>query len=256
MKLNVLVALTSAALLSQPSLASDDCKYEREIKHIAELNGVEDIFVAAGAGALFIQGSKDRNDILIQARLCASDKSMLNEMGVRASQNSETTYVKTHIPQTMLSIGHSYARIDLNVIVPASTKLGVSDSSGAAQVGNVRELDMIDSSGKLIITNIAGDVKVKDSSGKLVLKEIGGNVQIVDSSGAIEGENIGESVLVIRDSSGGIRLKNIGKDVTIERDSSGSINVDTVAGDFSVLKDSSGGIYHKNVSGKVQVPDD
>jgi len=255
MKFITLTALSLAALLSQPSIARDDCKFEREINRIAELNGVEEIFVAAGAGKLFIQGSKERDDILIQAKLCASSESVFEEMDIRASQNSDTTFVKTHIPERMLSVGYDYASIDLNVIVPASTKLGVSDTSGAAQVGNVRQLEMVDSSGKLVITNIEENVKVKDSSGKLVLRDIGGDVEIVDSSGAIEAENVGQSVVVLRDSSGGIRLKNIGKDVLIKRDSSGAIAVDTVGGDFSVLKDSSGGIRHKNVVGKVQIPD-
>ena len=255
MNYTVLITVAFAACLSQASMARDYCKHQREINRSAELNGVKDIYVKAGAGKLFIQGSPERDDILIQAIICASDQSVFDEMDVRASQNADTTFIKTHIPERKFAVGNNYARIDLNVIVPADSNLGVADSSGAAQVGNVRQLDMIDSSGRLVINDVEGDVKVKDSSGKLVLRDIGGNVQIVDSSGAIEAENIGQSVTVVHDSSGGIRLKNIGKDVTVQHDSSGGIDVDTVAGNFSVLEDSSCGIRYKNVGGQVQIPE-
>ncbi|MFT7525619.1 MAG: DUF4097 and DUF4098 domain-containing protein YvlB [Arenicella sp.] len=230
-----------------------DCEHSRNLERSLELNSLNQLSVEAGAGILVIQGESGQKNITIKAKLCSSDKDILDEMDVVARLTDEKVQIVTRFPKSSW-LNNKSAHIDLSLVVPSSMSLEVKDSSGEANVSNVAALDMQDSSGRLEIEKIAGDLKVTDSSGELVIRGVGGDVELTDSSGGIYVKNIEGSLLIVADSSGEIEVKDVAKDVTIERDSSGSIEVKNVGGDFTVGRDSSGGIKHKNVAGKVKLP--
>ena len=229
------------------------CEHSRNIERSLELNSLNQLSVEAGAGILVIQGESDQKNIMIKAKLCSSDKAILDEMDVVARLTAEEAQIVTRFPKSSW-LNDKSAHIDLRLVVPSSMSLEVKDSSGEASVSNVAALDMQDSSGSLEIEKIAGDVKVSDSSGELVIQGVGGDVELTDSSGGIYVKNVKGSLLVVADSSGAIEVKDVAKDVTIERDSSGAIEVKNVGGNFTVGRDSSGGIRHKNVAGTVKLP--
>ena len=237
-----------------PAIFADNCEYERKIERSVDLKGAKQIAVEAGAGSLAIFGEQGRNDVMINAKLCAPEKEQLDKMDVLFRVNSDSAVFETHYAYET-NKHHKYsASIDLELRVPSSSILDVADSSGAATVKNVQQLKMIDSSGELKIENIAGNLIVKDSSGEMTIKSIKGDVEVTDSSGGIYIKDVGQSVLIHADSSGCIEVKNVTKDVMVKRDSSGGIEVKDVGGDFTVEKDSSGGIRYKNVAGKVSLP--
>ena len=251
-----LICTTFLSIIT-PALAwGDDCKYSREIKREASLASSSNIIVAAGAGALKIEGDKKRTTALIHAKLCSKDESQLADMNVSSGLESDALRIETVFAKDKLwNLGNNDASIDLVVYVPASAELNVNDSSGEAHVSGVASLDMVDSSGELTIEGIAGDVKVKDSSGSLSIDEVAGSVWVTDSSGGIEVANVIGNFTVEVDSSGSIEANNIGENVLVRVDSSGSIGVSDVGGDFIVGKDSSGGIRHENVSGEIRLPE-
>jgi hypothetical protein len=243
------------SLFLNSAIAGDYCKYSREINKTMDLGAVSNLVVEAGAGELIIKGDASRDDILIEAKLCSSDKDLLGKMDVLSRIDGEKAQIRTKFPDKKLSNSFDSTSIDLELSVPASMSLEVDDSSGEARVLKVAELRMRDSSGRLDIESIAGNLSVQDSSGEMNIENVGGDVELTDSSGGIYVQEIKGNLRVIADSSGAIEAKDIGKDVIIERDSSGAIEVKNVGGDFTVEKDSSGGIKYRNVTGKVSLPD-
>jgi hypothetical protein len=240
--------------LSVSAAHAGDCEHSRKIERVIAAENLSLVDIQAGAGALHIAGDESRSDIEIYALLCAENKDDLRQMDVASKANAERVSIETRMPKDSGWTGDNYASIDLSVKVPARMMLEVKDSSGEALVEKVRSLVMIDSSGKLEIEHIDGDVKVTDSSGELRLEDIKGNVEVNDSSGAIKARDVTGTFHVIVDSSGEIDAKRIGKDVIVDKDSSGSITVRKVGGDFIVRKDGSGGIDYKEVAGKVDIP--
>lgn len=241
-------------LFSNATLAWDNCKYEREIERVVNIESAELLEVEAGAGSLEIKGS-DRTDIAIKATLCSEDEDALAKMDVSSAVKSGVVHIETELPnKSWMGSYNTQMSINLILTVPSSLRLDVEDSSGEASVKNVASLNMKDSSGELMIKDIAGDVSVVDSSGELNIKNIGGNVDVTDSSGDMYAKNIGGDFVVDADSSGEIDIEQVGRNVLIKRDSSGAIKVEDVTGDFTVKADGSGGIEHDNVGGTVSLP--
>lgn len=229
-----------------------NCKYEREVERVVDIEGAELLTVIAGAGMLAIEGG-EREDIVIKAKLCSEDEDLLAEMDVSSVVSSGSIGVETEFPEKGWG-GNKQMTIDLELRVPAKLNLQVADSSGEASVKGVASLNMKDSSGELNIHNIAGDLELVDSSGEMKLSNIGGNAKVTDSSGAMSVENIKGDFVVEADSSGDIDVKNVKNNVLIKRDSSGSIEVQNVGGNFTVQADGSGGIRHSDVAGQVSLP--
>ncbi|NND83362.1 MAG: DUF4097 family beta strand repeat protein [Gammaproteobacteria bacterium] len=247
------LALVGVLLMSNGVYAGD-CQHTRHLQRSVAMNNVDLIELIAGAGRLEVVGEKDRDNVEIEAYLCASSEELLEGLDVTDQLSANTLKIETAYPNEGIWNSYQEMKIDLTVLVPEAAALDVTDSSGSAEIENVRQLTLVDSSGKIRIREIGGDVRVKDSSGGISIKGVAGDVDLTDSSGGIDVENVQGTVLVRADSSGSIDVGNVGKDVLVRRDSSGSIRVKNVAGDFTVEKDSSGGIHYKDVVGTVNLP--
>lgn len=248
----------SSLLMSSAQAFSwgNDCEYSRDLDRELSLNSIRHIYVEAGAGSLEIRGDDSLDSVMIDAKLCAEEEAQLAEMDVLSELKGKALYIETDLARgDFWNRNSDGAYIDLIVRVPADSQMDVKDSSGAAEIRDVASLLMVDSSGELIIEDIAGDVRVTDSSGAVSIEQIAGNVSVTDSSGSIAVYEVTGDFTVEVDSSGGIEAEQIGGNVLVKTDSSGSIDVNQVAGNFTVRQDSSGGIYHKNVGGRVSLPD-
>lgn len=237
--------------------AAEQCKHKNEFERVFDVSELTDLAIKVGAGSLLVKGqdiadsSMVKGDsAVVKAHACASSESVLKKLDVVFDAGSAT--INTEIPDN--EGWTDYARIDLEIILPKRLNLDVRDSSGEAKVQNITSLVMVDSSGELQISKVAGSVEVTDSSGALSIQDIKGDVQVTDSSGAIEASDISGNFTVLVDSSGGIDIERVAKNVLIKVDSSGSINVLDVDGDFTVGKDGSGGIRYNKVKGKVSLP--
>lgn len=251
------LSLVLVSLFTISTAIAGDCEYSKKVSRSLDLNGVKQIRVDAGAGGLDITGVEGLDEIVIDAKVCASEQSLLDASDIEQKITAGRAEIYTEIAKDSSSWNWSseYAYIDLELKVPANAVLEVRDSSGEATVKNVAELNMKDSSGELTIADIAGNLTVTDSSGALNINDIGGEVEVTDSSGGIYISDVKQGVLVVADSSGSIEAKRIGRDVHVRADSSGSISVKDVGGDFRVDRDSSGAINYKRVAGKVSLPE-
>lgn len=251
----VFAGLTSISTTSEAFSWGDDCEYSREIKREVSIDEATLLKVDAGAGKLEVKGDDSLKTVLINAKLCAGSESQLADMDVVSELKDDAAYFDTVLAKGKLwNTGNDGSYIDLTLHVPKGANLDVTDSSGQASVDGVASLEMVDSSGSLVIENIGGNVRVEDSSGSLTIEEVSGSVWVTDSSGSIEVRDVKGDFTVNVDSSGSIEAERIVGNVLVRTDSSGSINVTEVGGDFTVGQDSSGGIYHKNVNGEVNIP--
>lgn len=237
--------------------AADDCKFQREFELSLDLEDSESLVVIARAGTLTVTGAERAGEVRISGRACVSEEDWLDASGIESSGGNPAR-VEVVLPDVdggWSLWGDRYARLDLELELPADLHLDIRDSSGSMDLAGIGSADIRDSSGSIEINDAAGPLSVWDSSGSISFSRIRGDVTIEsDSSGSIRGDDIGGSVLIKRDSSGSIRFSDVTGDFTVERDSSGEIVARGVGGDFTVLKDGSGGIHHENVSGEVTVP--
>jgi len=246
------------ALLATGSVQAWDCAYERELEVALNLDGSEQLSIAAAAGDLKITGHAGSSEARIRGKVCASKEEWLEQSSIDTGGGRDASIVVS-LPTTDNSwslLGSSYVYMDLEIDVPADIALDVRDSSGDIEIDGTGAVRVKDSSGDLEIDNVHGDVVLEDSSGDIDLAAITGNVTVrQDSSGDIDGRRIEGSVRIEKDSSGDIRFRDVRDDFVVERDSSGDITADTIGGDFRVLKDGSGEVRSNDVSGEVEIPD-
>lgn len=257
-----LICSVLLAACSVPVMADweEDCKYSRDIETQLDVDGTDLLVIVARAGTLVINGGSDDSRVEINGKVCVSKEEWLDDSDIE-TREGDTARVEVELPDIdggwSLWGGNRYARIDLELVVPANLALDIKDSSGSMKLYGAGPASIIDSAGSITVEDSHGTVRVKDSSGSIRFARIEGDVIIEsDSSGSISGKDIRGSVLVKRDSSGSISFSDVQGDFTVERDSSGSISADGVGGDFVVLKDGSGGIRSSGVKGEVRVPAD
>jgi hypothetical protein len=243
--------------LFSTSLQAWNCKYEKEINQVLDLEGSEVLTILAGAGDLEIEGDDDVSVATIRGKVCVSEEDWLEEsrVDVIRGSNAEIAVELPEISSSWSLMGSNYAYIDLQITVPDNLRLEIKDSSGDVEIEGVSTLSLKDSSGDVRLEDIEGSVTLNDSSGDLVLEDIEGDVTVEsDSSGDIRGRDVDGSVLIRRDSSGDIQFVDVSRDFTVERDSSGDITAKGVGGDFNVVADGSGDIVAKNVDGEIHKP--
>ena len=112
------------------------------------------------------------------------------------------------------------------------------------------DLEIVDGSGSIVVTNVAGDIEIDDDSGSIKMSGVGGDVRIDDGSGSISLVDVGANVN-IRDGSGSITVRRVGGSVVVD-DGSGSINVSEVEQDLIIEGDGSGGLNFSDIKGRVE----
>lgn len=236
------VAVMGMSGFSGPVVDADGlrhCTFERDVDLTVGGNDVASLYIDAGAGDLEVEGRADVEAISVQGRICASHEDFLEVLDVTTDRSGDAVSVRTHYPPDSERGSGSWsqrtASIDLVVLVPLGTVIEIEDSSGEVTLSGTGSLTIDDSSGKLDIRDVDGDVAIEDGSGGIEIHGVRGGV-------------------LLRDGSGGIDISDVGEDVRIVSDGSGSISVEGVGGDFVVGSDGSGSIRHGAVEGRVEVP--
>lgn len=120
--------------------------------------------------------------------------------------------------------------IDLTVRVPKSLALEIDDSSGPMVVEDVAgDVVIDDSSGEIRVARLGGRLDIDDNSGDIDIRDVAGDIAIDDGSGDIDILKAGAGVKV-DDGSGDITIDGVGGDVLIEDSGSGRVRIDNVKG--------------------------
>lgn len=241
--------VTSFILLLLPVIAlANDCRYERKVSYSLPSSALEQLSVQAEAGSLSVHGAEVGSDIFIEATLCSSNKSELEEMDVSHTRRGGVEYIETVIPDIHWAFWNShYAYIDLDVTIAQGLSVAIKDGSGAIVVSGVGDLRIDDGSGEISVRSIAGDLSIDDGSGEINIEDVGGDVDIDDGSGEIKVSGVIGNV-EIDDGSGFIRIAEVRGTVSI-RDGSGGIDVRDVDQEVVIVEDGSGSVELRRVNG-------
>jgi hypothetical protein len=263
-------------LVSAPAFAWGECEHSATREAAIDVGTARKLALATGAGDLRVIADAKATRATAVGKACASSEELLAAIQLVTRNDGGVPTIKADMPEYESSwLGNTYAYLDLEVRVPASVALTLSDSSGDVDVDGVASLDAHDSSGDLDVRGVAGEVQVtdssgdvnvrdagsvripNDSSGDLELSSIKGDVLVEsDSSGDIDIDDVAGNAMVRSDSSGDIVFADVTGSATVDRDSSGGIRATGIGGDFIVRSDGSGGVSHSGVKGRVDVPDE
>lgn len=198
-------------------------------------------FVDAGAGSLVLRGDSGADRIHVKAEIYQVEPGDNYTLSLEADGDGIARLVSEIEPR----LGKNNDRIDLEIRVPRSLEVDLTDGSGSISIAGVAgPLVVDDGSGSLKIEDIGADVTIDDGSGSIGVENVQGNLRIEDGSGSITVRQTAGDVM-IDDGSGSIDVDDIGGIVTV-RDGSGSINVDGAA-DFELLSDGSGSVNVSNL---------
>lgn len=240
--------------LAHPVAAFDwDCRHSAERRATIDATGAARIVVYARAGDLTVAPGAGMT-VTGHGKACASSEEYLQQTQLLTRRVGDTVEVVVRTPDDMKGIGLLYASLDLELEVPATVPVEVTDSSGDVEIHDVRLVQLTDSSGDVRLSNLPADVTIQDSSGDLRVEHAQGRVRITDSSGDIVVRGAG-SVEIPTDSSGEIDIEHVAGSVRIDQDSSGDVRIADVGRDVRLLNDSSGDVFISRVKGTVQVPD-
>ncbi len=236
-------------LASAPALAWSGCRHEAPRALTENLEGIRAVEIWALAGSLEVRGSS-RADLSAEGRACTSDEARLPEVRLTSRRLDDVLQIRVEMPEG----DYGYAVLDMEVELPDSLPVRVSDSSGDLEIRGVASLELTDSSGDVEISDVPGEVTVlRDSSGDMEIRRVGPVTIEVDSSGNVDVESAA-SVAVRTDTSGDLRFRDIRGDVAVGSDSSGDIVARGVGGRFTVEADTSGEIRTRDVVGEVRLP--
>jgi len=243
------------ALLAVPvtAIAVDgNCRFSAERRGSLDTSGAERVEILARAGDLSVRPASGAT-VSAEGRACASSQAFLGQTQLQVRREGNVVQVRVLVPERMTGIGTFYASLDLQVQVPASLPVHVTDSSGDITLDGVRVVRLQDSSGDIVAQRLLADVEIDDSSGDLRVEETAGDVRVNDSSGdvVIRGAR---SVHIPQDSSGDISIGRVAGNVLIDQDSSGDIVIAGVGGNVELRADGSGQVRVTDVKGSVRVP--
>lgn len=265
------VALLSC-ILAAPAW-SQECRFSSD--RAANFSGtIKKVVISAGEGSLKVSGGGA--SVSAKGIACASAEAILSKITLESRREGDVVYLTVVVGSagmgSMFSL-NKYASLDLDITVPKTAQLSITDTSGDIELSDVGPTEINDDSGDLLLKNINGDLDVTDESGEMRIISVAGRLTVKDSSGGIDIEDVRSDVKialdgagdmsivkvtgnvdVVEDSSGDITIREINGSVVVGKDGSGDIRVTEVTGKFSVMQDSSGEILHDHVRGSVRMP--
>ena len=235
-----------ASFLPHGLSAQRQCEFRDDV----ELRGTAEaeLHIDAGAGQLVVTGSEGTGVIHVSATLCASDRERLEALEVSLDGDR----IRTDYPNQRGGWANNYARIDLEIEVPAGTSVQIEDGSGSLTIRGVGDVELKDGSGSAHIENV-GSVLVEDGSGSLRIEDANGDVEVRDGSGSMTISGVTGGV-VIEDGSGSIVIETVGGSVRIDEVGAGGVNVRDVERDLVVNDGRRERIRYSDVRGVVDLP--
>jgi hypothetical protein len=229
---------------------ASECEFEAPRDAVRPAAGIDRLEVVARAGALKIEGVRGLAEIRARGHACAPNEAMLGDLDLIDEQIGSALRLEVRIPERY-GRGRGDPRLDLVIEVPLGLAVGIEDSSGAIDLHGLGSVDVVDGSGELSASDIAGRVHIEDGSGAIRLRGVAGDVTVTDGSGEIVVDGVTGGI-ELSDGSGAISVRDVTGSVIVRRDGSGQISVDDVGGDLIVERDGTGGVSYRNVAGTVR----
>lgn len=288
----VLFAGAALAAVSFCAAGAEQCRYSAPRNAELDAAGLKSLSVEIGPDSLAIRGQSGLMKIVVHGTACASDEKWLQSIKVETTRRGDTAKVVARDGVHFSLFGGAYAYLKLDVRVPPSLAVKLTEGSGDAGVHDLAALDAELGSGDLKVNGVAGEFALSVGSGDVVASDVGsfalssvgsGDVSVDGVKGDAHAGSVGSGDLGLRNvkgnvsigsvSSGDVKLAEVGANVTVGSIGSGDVNVaqadgnvridsvgsgdveaNGVGGDFTVGAMGSGDIRHHGVKGKVSIP--
>ncbi len=248
------------ALLIPGKIRAQDDAYTAPRNAVVNAVGARSIRVVAGAGFLHINGRPGLTQVRVTGIARASSRRILDEIKLQAERQGDVVLIKMVVSEGGGSFWdhfhmNFYQALDLTIDVPVAAPLDVSDGSGETTIKGTGPVTIVDGSGDLEVSGIAGKVNITDGSGNITIRGVDGDVYVDDGSGNIDANNVTGNFTIGDDGSGSVDIAGVGGTMRINEKGSGAVNVSRVGGDFIVDSKGSGSIDYDTVKGSVNIPE-
>jgi DUF4097 and DUF4098 domain-containing protein YvlB len=264
-------------LLALTPALNDSCQHEAARDLDVPRGGARALTIELAAADAEVEGVAGLAGIEVRGRACARSAEALADMSVEQRREGDRIVIVARESRHDhgWSIGTAAQGLRLTVRVPADMPVKISSASGDSRVKGVAALEIDSSSGDVVLSDIAGAVRLRLSSGDARGDHIGalqiehvtsGDVTIRDVAGDARIGRIGSGDLRLSDvhgavtvdaiGSGDITLSAVARDVSIGPVGSGDVRIDGVGGDLKLdSRRDDEDVRYRNVAGKVTFRD-
>ena len=198
--------------------------------------GLQSIRIDAGAGSLEVIGVAGAHAIQVKATVSVPEsdadeakQAIASDMTLTLEERGSQAVLTSRFESGWRLRGDSPV-VHLEVRLPASLALDVTDSSGSITISGVHsDISVDDSSGSIRMRDVGGAVRIDDGSGSVSVTDAHGDLHITDGSGSIDVRNVMGSV-VVDDGSGSVSISDVGGDLIVKDDGSGALRYSNIAG--------------------------
>ena len=252
-KLVVLSVASAVLIFSLASWASPRKMYPMNVPAA----NVKSITFDVQEGDFVLRGDPSAKEIQMRVSIDRYWLFKLGEEGILkklvqvSGEGTDAITVRTKIEPSWRNWMRAEYPIDFEIVVPASAKLQVHDTSGKIVITEMKDqVSVEDTSGTLEVQSVAGPVRIEKESGDIRVIDIAGAVTIGSKSGQMHIDRVG--ALEILRSDGNVDVMDAAS-AKIEN-KGGNITVNGVKGALTI-DDDSGEIQVKNATGEVSIHD-
>ncbi|MBB5879797.1 DUF4097 and DUF4098 domain-containing protein YvlB [Xanthomonas arboricola] len=268
--------LSLAILCAVPgaAFAEEQCTFSEPRSLELKLSGVKSVLFEVASNDLHLEAAPG-NGGRLSGRACAARADLLEGLTVTQKRVGDKLVVTLADDRPRISIGDSYAYLDLRGNVPDTLLVQFDVGSGDAEISGAAAVSADVGSGDMAIHRTKGRVTAKVGSGDIELEDMGalrvlavgsGDLKARRIRGAAEVGKVGSGDVKLRGVAGHVKLGTVGSgdvdiddvqgDVGVEAVNSGALSVHKVRGDVSVARKGSGDIDVSDVAGTTRVPTD
>lgn len=261
MNKSILVGGAVALLaVSWSALAAEPCRYSAPRSAEIDAAGLKLLAVEIGPDELTIRGEPGLAKIVAHGTACASDEKWLPDIRIDATRQGDNARLAANDGNhnDVFSIfkslaGGSYAYLKLDVRVPESLAVKLSQGSGDANASGLAALDATLGSGDLKVDGISGAFRLRVGSGDVQASNVGSLDLGSLGSGDAGIDGVHGDARIGSVGSGDLHVGNVKGDVTLGSIGSGDVKLATVGGSVKVDSVASGDVVMHAVTGAVAV---
>lgn len=269
--------LSLLLLLGLPgaAVAEEQCKFSDPRSLELQLSGIKTVLFEIASNDLRLEaipGTSGR----VSGRACAARPELLRNLTVTQKRVGSKLVVTLEDDRPLrISIGESYAYLDLRGSVPNTLLVQFDIGSGDAEISGAAAVSADVGSGDMTVRRTKGRVTAKVGSGDIELEDAGalqvlavgsGDIKARQIRGAAEVGKIGSGDVKLHGVAGNVQVGSIGSGDLEVRDVQGSVNIESIGsgaaevrkvqGDLTLAHKGSGDINASDISGTTRVPAD
>ncbi|MEA9747866.1 DUF2807 domain-containing protein [Xanthomonas campestris pv. raphani] len=269
--------LSLLLLLGLPGAAAaeEQCKFSDPRSLELQLSGIKTVLFEIASNDLRLEALPGTSGHL-SGRACAARPELLRNLTVTQKRMGSKLVVTLEDDRPLrISIGESYAYLDLRGSVPNTLLVQFDIGSGDAEISGAAAVSADVGSGDMTVRRTKGRVTAKVGSGDIELEDAGalqvlavgsGDIKARQIRGAAEVGKIGSGDVKLHGVAGNVQVGSIGSGDLEVRDVQGSVNIESIAsgaaevrkvrGDLTLAHKGSGDINASDISGTTRVPAD